>query len=54
MCFTVGYYNQVKNYLHPRLHQFINYYKDRNTFDLPLVHGCNKKKKKWNEKADRI
>ena len=33
--FTVRYYNQVKDYLHPRLHKFINYYKHENTFDLP-------------------
>ena len=51
MCFTVGYYNQVKDYLHPRLHKFINHYKDGNTFDLPLFHGCNKKKKEMERES---
>ena len=46
MCFTVGYYNHVKDYLHPRLHKFINYYKDGNTFDLLLFYSCNKKKRR--------
>ena len=42
-CFTAGYYNQVKDYLHPHLYNFIHYCRDRNIFDLPLYHGCNKK-----------
>ena len=50
MCFTVGYYNQVKDYLHPCLHKFINYYKDGNRFDLLLFHGCNKKNRNGTRK----
>ena len=41
--FTVGYYNQVKDYLHPHLHDFIHYYRRRNILHLPLYHGSNKK-----------
>ena len=50
MCFTLGYYNQVKDYLHPCLHKFINYYKDGNRFDLPLFHGCSKKNRNGTRK----
>ena len=41
--FTLGYYNQVKDYLHPHLHDFIHYYRRRNILHLPLYHGSNKK-----------
>ena len=49
-CFTVGYYNQVKDYLHPHLHDFVNYYKNGNAFDLALFHGCNKKSRNGTRK----
>ena len=39
---TVRYYEQVKDYLHPDIHQFINYYRYGNIIDLPLYHGCNR------------
>ena len=48
--FTLRYYNQVKDYLHPRLHKFINYYKHENTFDLPLFHGCHRKNRNGTRK----
>ena len=38
---AVRYYEQVKDYLHPQLNDFINYYRDGNTISLPLYHGCN-------------
>ena len=38
---TVRYYEQVKDYLHPHLHDFINYYRD-GKISLPLYHGCNR------------
>ena len=41
--FTVRYNNQVTDYLHPRLHKLIDYYRHENTFHLPLLHGCNRK-----------
>ena len=47
-CFTARYYDQVKDHLHPQLHSFVNSYKQGNVIDLPLYHGCNKKKKKKN------
>ena len=45
-CFTARHYDQVKDYSHPQLHSFVNYYKQGNLIDLPLYHGCDKKKKK--------
>ena len=38
---TVRYYEQVKDYLHPHLNDFINYYRDGDIISLPLYHGCN-------------
>ena len=38
---TVRYYEQVKDYLHPHLIDFINYYRDGDIISLPLYHGCN-------------
>ena len=48
--FTLRYYNKVKDYLHPRLHKFINYYKHENKFDLPLFHGCSRKNRNGTRK----
>ena len=45
-CFTAGYYDQVKDYLHPYLHSFVHYYKQGDLINLPLYHGCNNNKKK--------
>ena len=42
-CFTTGYYYQVKDYLHPHLHDFVHYYRQGDIFDLHLYHGCDKK-----------
>ena len=39
---TARYYEQVKDYLHPHIHQCINYYRCGNIIDLPLYHGCNR------------
>ena len=39
---TVRYYEQVKDYLHQHLKQFINYYSDGNIINLPLYHDCNR------------
>ena len=49
-CFTAGYYDQIKDYLHPHLHHFVHYYKRRDSFDLPLYHGCDKKNKNGTRK----
>ena len=39
---TVGYYEQVKDYLHPHVNDFINYYRYEGVLHLPLYHGCNR------------
>ena len=39
---ALRYYEQVKDYLHPHMHQFINYYRYGGIIDLPLYHGCNR------------
>ena len=39
---TVRYYEQVKDYVHPHIHQFINYYMYGDITDLPLYHGWNR------------
>ena len=39
---TARYYEQVKDYLHPHIHQFINYYRCGDVIDLPLYHGFNR------------
>ena len=41
-CMTERYYEQVKDYLHPHLNQFINHYRNGDIIDLPLYHGCNR------------
>ena len=33
--FTVEFYNQVKDYLHPNLHTFIKHYQNENLINLP-------------------
>ena len=38
---TVRYYEQVKDDLHPHIHQFINYFRYGDIMDLLLYHGCN-------------
>ena len=49
-CFTTGYYDQVRDYLHPHLYDFVHYYRQGDVFDLPLYHGCNKKNKNGTRK----
>ena len=39
---AVRYYEQVKDYLHPHLNDFINYHRDGDIISLPLYHGCNR------------
>ena len=38
---TVGYYEQIKDYLHPHKNQYSNHYRDGDIIDLPPNHGCN-------------
>ena len=39
---NLRYYEQVKDYLHPHLHGFINGYRAGDIISLPLHHGCNR------------
>ena len=52
-CFTAGYYDQVKDYLHPYLHSFVHYYKQGDLINLPLYHGCNNNNKKKKKNGTR-
>ena len=36
------YYEAVKDYLHPGIHDFINHYRWGHLIDLPPYHGCNR------------
>ena len=38
---TVRYYEQVKDFMHPHLNQFIDYYIYGNVIHLPLYRSCN-------------
>ena len=42
MRLTLRYYENVKDYLHPHLRQFIHHYRFGDIIDLPLYHGCNR------------
>ena len=39
---NLRYNEQVKDYLHPHLHGFINDYRAGDIISLPLYHGCNR------------
>ena len=39
---TLRYHEQVKDYLHLHIHQFLNYYRYGDIIDSPLYHGCNR------------
>ena len=39
------YYETLKDYLHPDIHDFINHHRCRNLIDLPPFHGCNRANK---------
>ena len=41
MRLTLRYYENVKDYLHPHIRQFIHHYRFGDIIDLPLYHGCN-------------
>ena len=49
-CMTVRYYELVKYYLHPHLHNFMDHYRMGNYIDLPLYHGCNRLNKNGTRK----
>ena len=39
---TDKYYETVKDYLHPKIHSFVDYYRDGWIIDFPSYHGCDK------------
>ena len=45
MLLTNKYYQNVKDYLHPNIHTFVNHYRDANIICFPNYHGCNHKNK---------
>ena len=45
------YYETVKDYLHPKIHSFVNHYRCQNLIDLPPFHGCNKVSRNGTRKA---
>ena len=44
------YYEAVKDYLHPGIHDFINHYTRGHLIDLPPYHGCNRVNKNGTRK----
>ena len=44
------YYEAVKDYLHPGIHDFINHYRRGHLIDLPPYHGCNRVNKNGTRK----
>lgn len=37
---TVDYFNQVKDYIHPNLHEIVKDHTNRNLISFPPFHGC--------------
>ena len=50
MRLTLRYYENVKDYLHPHIRQFIHHYRFGDIIDLPLYHGCNRVNKNGTRK----
>ena len=48
--FTVEFYNQVKDYLHPNLHTFTKHYQNENLINLPPYHSCGHKNRNGTRK----
>ena len=44
---TAAYFDSIKDYVHPNVNKFINYYRNRNRIELPPFHG-RKSRNKWN------
>ena len=44
------YYETVKDYLHPGIHDFIEHYRCGNLIELPPFHGCNRVNKNETKK----
>ena len=44
------YYQNVKEYLHPNIHTFVNHYRGGNIIRFPNYHNCNHKNNNRNRK----
>ena len=47
---TAAYFASIKDYLHPNVNRFINYYRDGNRIELPPFHGCRRRNKNGTRK----
>ena len=47
---TVDYFERIRDYVHPNVKKFVNYYKDGNLIQLPLFHGCCHRNKNGTKK----
>ena len=47
---TVDYFERIRDYVHPNVKKFVNYYKDGNLIQLPLSHGCCNRNKNGTKK----
>ena len=47
---TAAYFDLIKDYVHPNVNKFINYYKDGNRVELPPFHGCRRRNKNGTKK----
>ena len=46
-------YDQIKDYVHPKMHTFIEHYRCRHLIDLLPYHGCNATNKNGTRKLIR-
>ena len=44
------YYETIKDYLHPGIHDFIQHYRCGNLIELPPFHGCDRVNKNGTRK----
>ena len=51
---TNNYYNQVKDYLYPNIHTFVDHYRSRDLIEFPIFHGCNHVNRNGTKKINKI
>ena len=47
---TAAYFDSIKDYVHPNVNKFINYYRNRNRIELPPFHGRKSRNKNGTRK----
>ena len=47
---TAAYFDSIKDYVHPNVNKFINYYRNGNRIELPPFHGCRRRNKNGTRK----